>query len=66
MVVIKPTKIESICESLESLMEFFRDSQSSSTDATTLANVEHDLINLEAKLAVFSNYTRHYGRNKDS
>lgn len=58
MVVHNTDKIESIQESLENLLEFFRSKTSHGTDEKTLQTVEHDLISLESRLKTFAEYKR--------
>jgi len=54
--VVKKTKsLEGIYDSLENLLEFFSSSKAEDTDKTTLRLIEHDLICLEARLALFNN-----------
>jgi hypothetical protein len=63
MVILKPSKIDKIQDSLENLLEFFKSKTSHSTDEKTLQTVEHDLISLESKLQTFGEYRR--GRNQN-
>jgi hypothetical protein len=58
MVILKPSKIEGIQESLERLLEFFKSSKSLGTDEKVLQSVEHDLIGVESELRTFAEYRR--------
>ena len=52
--MVKNVPLESIYDSLESLLEFFSSSKAEKTDRTTLRLIDHDLICLEARLALFN------------
>jgi hypothetical protein len=56
MVVKQSRAKASIHDSLERLLEFFSSSTAETTDERTLAAIEHDLILIESRLKLFTEY----------
>jgi hypothetical protein len=56
MVVKQSRARGSIQDSLERLLEFFSSQMAEATDEKTLSAIEHDLIVMESRLKLFTEY----------
>ena len=56
MVVKHSKSLENIYDSLERLLEFFASQSAENTDDRTLSMIEHDLVGMESRLRLFTDY----------
>lgn len=63
MVAMRSTRLENIYEMLENIQEYLISSKAQSADKKVLSMVENELLSLEHKLSLFTNYRP--SRNKE-